>query len=197
MSPLPRTRAAEHQSPPIGRRLAAAANTDGGDHGDAYLAPLRSTFAPSTSSLRIGEAANRAGVRPSLIRYYEKEGLLPAPARESGQRRYDESLLRRLAIIDVAQRAGLSLDEIRELVTAGNDPLAGQLRELADRKLPEIEALIERAERVRAWLQTAKGCGCHSIDECGLFDHPQLPPKDAARALSLVKVGGSSLARSG
>ena len=139
--------------------------------------------------MKIGEAAKRAGVRPSQIRFYEDEGVLPEPARESGQRRYDESILRRMAIIDVAQRAGLSLDEIRALVAAGDDPLAGQLREIADRKLPEIEALIDRAQRVRAWLRTAQGCGCQTIDECGLFDDRALPPKDAARSLSVVTVG--------
>lgn len=140
------------------------------------------------NSMRIGEVAEQVGVRPSLIRYYEAEGLLPEPLRKSGQRRYDRSVLRRLAVIDIAQRASLSLGEIRELVTAGNDPLGGQLRGLAERKLPEMDALIDRAQRVRAWLQTATGCGCQTIDECGLFDDPQLPPKDATRGLAAIKV---------
>jgi MerR family redox-sensitive transcriptional activator SoxR len=144
-----------------------------------------------TNSMRIGEVAQRAGVRPSLIRYYETQGLLAQAPRESGQRRYDESVLRRLAVIDIAQRAGLSLDEIRELVTAGTDPLGGQLRTLAERKLPEIDALIDRAQRVRAWLQTATGCGCTTIDECGLFDDPPLPPKDAARGLAVINVAAN------
>jgi MerR family redox-sensitive transcriptional activator SoxR len=122
--------------------------------------------------LRIGEIAQRAGVKTSLIRYYEDIGLLPEPTRISGQRRYDDTVLRRLAVIDVAQRAGMSLDEIRLLVQHGNEPMSGQLRELAARKLPEIDALIERAERVRTWLQTATRCGCQSIDDCALFDEP-------------------------
>src|SRR5918998_832425 len=106
------------------------------------------------AQMRIGEAARRAGVRVSLIRYYEQIGLLPEPVRVSGQRRYDGSVLRRLAVIDVAQRAGLSLDEIRELVQHGTDPMSEHLRALAERRLPEIDALIERAQRVRTWLQT-------------------------------------------
>jgi MerR family transcriptional regulator, redox-sensitive transcriptional activator SoxR len=125
--------------------------------------------------MRIGEVARRAGVRVSLIRYYEDIRLLPAAERVSGQRRYDETVLRRLAVIDVAQRAGLSLDEIRELVQHGNDPMSAQLRELAERRLPEIDALIERAQRVRSWLQSATSCDCQSIDECALFDDPALP----------------------
>ena len=120
--------------------------------------------------MRIGEVARQAGVRVSLIRYYEEIGLLPEAPRVSGQRRYDESILRRLAVIDVAQRAGLSLEEIRELVEHGNDPMNDRLRALAERRLPEIDALIERATRVRAWLETATRCGCERIDDCALFD---------------------------
>src|SRR3954471_11998802 len=120
--------------------------------------------------MRIGEAARRAGVRVSLIRYYEDVGLLPEPERVSGQRRYDESVLRRLAVIDVAQRAGLSLVEIRELVEHGSDPMNDRLRALAARRLPEIDALIARAERVRSWLQAATACSCETIEECALFD---------------------------
>ena len=120
--------------------------------------------------MRIGDVAARAGVRTSLIRYYEDIGLLPTPERLSGQRRYDHTVLRRLAVIDVAQRAGMSLDEIRLLVEHGNEPMSGHLRELANRKLPEIDAHIERAQRVRAWLEAATGCDCQSIDDCPLFD---------------------------
>ena len=125
--------------------------------------------------MRIGEVARRAGVRVSLIRYYEEIGLLPEPERLSGQRRYDDSVRRRLAVIDVAQRAGLSLSEIRDLIEHGNDPMSKRLRELAERRLPEIDALIERAQKVRTWLETATGCGCQTIDECALFDDRALP----------------------
>jgi DNA-binding transcriptional MerR regulator len=114
-------------------------------------------------------------VRVSLIRYYEELGLLPEPDRVSGQRRYDETVLRRLAVIDVAQRAGLSLEEIRELVEHGNDPMNDRLRVLAERRLPEIDALIERAQRVRIWLEAATACDCQAIDDCVLFDDPALP----------------------
>lgn len=130
--------------------------------------------------MRIGEVARRAGVRVSLIRYYEEIGLLPEAERVSGQRRYDAAVLRRLAVIDVAQRAGLALDEIRELLDVGNDPLSAQLHDLAARKLPEIEALIERAERVRQWLRAAQGCDCEAIDECGLFDDAAAPATGSA-----------------
>jgi MerR family redox-sensitive transcriptional activator SoxR len=139
-------------------------------------------------AMRIGEVAEHARVRTSLIRYYERIGLLPAPERVGGQRRYDESVLRRLAVIDVAQRAGLSLDEISELVHAGSDPISEELRHIAVRKLPEIDALIDRAQRVRAWLETATGCGCQTIDECVLFDGAALPPTADAQAFDPIRV---------
>ncbi len=139
--------------------------------------------------MRIGEVARRAGVRVSLIRYYEDIGLLPEPDRVSGQRRYDETVLRRLTVIDVAQRAGLALDEIRVLIEHGNDPVSAGLRELAERRLPEIDALIARAQRVRTWLQSATGCACRTIDECALFDDAALPPGKDRPALTVLHAG--------
>ena len=142
------------------------------------------------TQMRIGEVARRARVRVSLIRYYEEIGLLPEPQRVSGQRRYAESVLRRLAVIDIAQRAGLTLDEIRELVEHGNDPMSARLRELAERRLPELDALIDRAQRVRTWLQTATGCECQRIDDCALFDHAPLASAHEARPLAVMHAGG-------
>lgn len=146
------------------------------------------------ADMRIGDVARRAGVRVSLIRYYEEIGLLPQAPRVSGQRRYDASVLRRLAVIDVAQRAGLSLDEIRDLLEIGTDPLSGRLQQLAQRKLPEIEALIDRAEKVRAWLRSATGCDCHSVDECRLFDDISLPAARDSAALRIVRVPSGAAA---
>jgi MerR family redox-sensitive transcriptional activator SoxR len=139
--------------------------------------------------MRIGEVARRAGVRVSLIRYYEQIGLLPEPERVSGQRRYDATMLRRLTVIAVAQRAGLSLDEIRELVEHGNDPMNARLQAFAARRLPEIEALIERAQQVRTWLQQATSCSCSRIDDCALFDDPGLPRETGGRRLAITHVG--------
>ena len=106
----------------------------------------------------------------------------------SGQRRYDNTVLRRLSVIDVAQRAGMSLDEIRLLVDHGTAPMSAQLRDLAVRKLPEIDGLIERAQRVRAWLNTATGCDCQSIDECALFDEPLAQQRETPFKLPLSRV---------
>jgi MerR family redox-sensitive transcriptional activator SoxR len=152
------------------------------------LKPASGQAMSSEPTMRIGEVARRAGVNVSLVRYYDRIGLLPPAGRVSGQRHYDESALRRLAVIDVAQRAGLSLDEIRELLDHGNDPMSERLRELAERRLPEIDALIDRAQRVRTWLATATGCGCERIDQCALFDDAALPSAGTAPSLSVTPV---------
>jgi MerR family redox-sensitive transcriptional activator SoxR len=124
------------------------------------------------ATLSIGEVAERAGVNVSAIRYYERNGLLPEPERESGQRRYTSETIRRLGTIDVAKRAGFSLAEVRTLLasTDAGAPAHEQLRALAERKLPEVEALIERAEAMRGWLSAAAACGCESLDACALFE---------------------------
>jgi MerR family redox-sensitive transcriptional activator SoxR len=65
--------------------------------------------------LSIGEVARQVGIRASAIRYYEQAGLLPAPRRRSGQRRYDPDIIDRLALIEFAQQAGFTIGEIRTL----------------------------------------------------------------------------------
>ena len=121
--------------------------------------------------LTIGEVAGLAGKSPSAIRYYEQIGLLPEPERVNGRRRYDAGIVRTLAVIETGQRAGLALDEIKLLLSASPDDAAaiGRLREVANRKLPEIVALIQRSELVRGWLECAARCECPNLDECPLF----------------------------
>ena len=129
--------------------------------------------------LTIGELARRTGRRPSSIRYYEQIGLLPQPARVGGQRRYGAGAVRTLAVIDTGQRAGLALEEIKALLSAspGDKAAVDRLRDIADRKLPEIALLIERSELVRAWLECAARCECPNLDDCPLFDDPDLMPR--------------------
>jgi MerR family redox-sensitive transcriptional activator SoxR len=146
--------------------------------------------------LTIGEVAQQVGLKTSAIRYYESVGVLPEPERESGQRRYTKETVRQLQVIDVAKRAGFSLEEARALLATEREgsPAYAQLRELAQRKLPEVDALIERAQAMRAWLHTAAGCGCQTLDVCTLFDvesdrHRALRTHDAPPALSISHVG--------
>lgn len=122
-------------------------------------------------TLGIGEVAEKAGSTVSAIRYYERNGLLPEAERVSGQRRFTAETLQRLGIISVAKQAGFSLDEVRVLLTSIDEgaPAHEQLQALAARKLPEVDALIERARVMRDWLTAASLCGCESLSTCGLF----------------------------
>jgi len=140
--------------------------------------------------LTIGQVAEHAGLRTSHIRFYERVGVLPQPERVSGQRRYRAEVLHRLSIIDVAQRAGLTLEEIAPLTNAddrGAD--AGRhIRAVAEEKLPQIDALIARARAVKQWLEVAQSCDCTSVDVCGLFVDPTLlPPGDVVLDVRQVR----------
>jgi len=118
--------------------------------------------------LTISEVARQVGLRPSAIRYYEQLGILPPAQRRSGQRRYDETTLNRLAIIQRARQIGFTLDEIRELFFGFRaDTRPGKRwAELSRRKLIELEALSEVIKTVQSFLRT-QNCHCETLDECG------------------------------
>lgn len=125
----------------------------------------------TSESLTIGQVATQAGLRTSSIRYYESIGVLSDPERVSGQRRYSPEIFVRLGFIDVAQRAGFSLEEIRELLESSSKAQASErLQELARRKLPDVEQLIARAEAMKGWLEAANSCECPTLEMCLLFE---------------------------
>jgi MerR family redox-sensitive transcriptional activator SoxR len=137
----------------------------------------------SSESLSIGEVASISGKAPSAIRYYESIGLLPEPVRVSGRRRYPASVVRPLSVIDTAQRAGLSLDDIRLLLHAPTEDANAveQLRLVAERRLPALREAIARAELVREWLEQAADCCCPTLETCPLFDGPSPLPERRLR----------------
>ncbi len=119
--------------------------------------------------LTIGQVARQAGIRTSTLRYYEEIGLLAAPARVSGQRRYDEGILRRLALIKLAQRAGLTIAEIHTLLHDFPDETlpAERWRTLAEPKLAEVQHLMQHLQDMQRLLEQTLECECRSMDECG------------------------------
>ena len=133
--------------------------------------------------LSIGEVANRTGLRPSAIRYYESAGLIPQPERVNGQRRYPHDVLTHLAIVRMAQEAGFTIGEIHTLVSGfpASTPASQRWHELAQRKLPEVDALIERLIAVRRVLEQSLECGCLTLDACAAIGwdkttDPDIPP---------------------
>jgi MerR family transcriptional regulator, redox-sensitive transcriptional activator SoxR len=128
----------------------------------------------------------------SRIRYYETRGLIPAPERLAGKRRYSGAVFRRLAIIDAAQRVGFSLEEIRDLLGARDQPAHERLRQLALLKLPELDDLIGRATSVRRLLKICSTCKCESIDVCRMFDERVLALREPAASSAKKRVRARS-----
>ncbi|MGI8520416.1 MAG: MerR family transcriptional regulator [Actinomycetota bacterium] len=104
-------------------------------------------------ALRVSDVAGRVGLTPATIRYYERIGLLPVPERTpSGYRQYDEDVADRLRFIKGAQRFGLRLEEIRELLQIqdrGQCP-CGHTRELLRTRVSEVDEEMRRLRRLRS-----------------------------------------------
>jgi MerR family redox-sensitive transcriptional activator SoxR len=121
-----------------------------------------------TRELTIGEVADQAGLRTSAVRYYESVGLLPASKRVNGRRVFGPEIVRLLHTVRFAQQAGFTVAEIRTLFHGfgANVPPSTRWRQMADRKLAELDALVARAERMRQALRAAMQCGCLRIEDC-------------------------------
>jgi MerR family transcriptional regulator, redox-sensitive transcriptional activator SoxR len=120
--------------------------------------------------LTISEVARQVGLQASAIRYYEKIGLLPPAHRMSGQRRYDTTVLYRLAIIQMARQLGFTLAEIRELFLGfGNATRASERwQTLSRKKLAELEGLMDGIKTVRRLLKRmTQNCRCNTLEQCG------------------------------
>lgn len=115
--------------------------------------------------------AARAGVRVSALRFYEDRGLISSHRSEGGQRRYERSVLRRVAFIQVAQRVGLTLEEIgRALATLPEERglSAEDWRQLSKEWRPMLDQRIRLLEGLRDELDSCIGCGCLSLERCRL-----------------------------
>ena len=135
--------------------------------------------------MKIGELASRAGLNASAIRYYEKLGLVPAPYRASGQRRYTDDAVYRVLLIRFARDMDFSLEEI-EIFMSGlnNKTLVGKLwKRLAHSKIKQVDETVVRAKRLKSLLEHLLRCRCASLREC--VDRLSLSPK-----LRLMRNGG-------
>ena len=118
--------------------------------------------------MKIGQLAARAGVNASAIRYYEKIGLLAAPHRVGGQRRYPSDALDRVLLIRFAGEMGFSLGEIKLFVHGlrENAPVGPRWRKLANRKIREVEENIKRSLLLKTLLESLLHCRCASLQVC-------------------------------
>ena len=143
--------------------------------------------------MRIGELAAQAAVTVKTVRFYERVGVLPEPARRpSGYRDYDAAALMRLRFVKAAQAAGLTLAEIRQIITvrARIGPPCRQVADLLearvdalDRRIAELSALREDIRRLRARADELDPAACTPDAVCHVIaaTDPPDPPRQAAQ----------------
>ncbi len=122
-------------------------------------------------SLSVGEVAQRSGVPVSTVHFYESRGLIASARSEGNQRRFRGAVLRRIAIIKVAQRTGIPLDEIKDML--GDYPpdaklSALQWQDMSSRWRASLNRRIDTLTRLRDNLDNCIGCGCLSLADCPL-----------------------------
>ena len=130
--------------------------------------------------LTIGELSERSGAAVSALRYYESLGLLTSTRTSGGQRRYARSALRRVAVVQAAQRVGLSLAEVGEAMAGlpvDRAPGKAEWARMSRTWRARLDTRIAELERVRDDLDGCIGCGCLSLRSCRLYN-----PGDAAAA---------------
>ncbi|HTX77903.1 MAG TPA: redox-sensitive transcriptional activator SoxR [Terracidiphilus sp.] len=123
------------------------------------------------TELSVGQVATRSGIAVSTLHFYEAEGLIRSWRNEGNQRRYAREVLRRVAVIRVAQRAGISLAAIREaLKSLPNErtPTAQDWRKLSRTWRTDLDRRIQRLIGLRDQLDGCIGCGCLSLGVCPL-----------------------------
>ncbi|WP_440089358.1 MerR family transcriptional regulator [Streptosporangium sp. LJ11] len=118
--------------------------------------------------LTIGELASRTGVATSALRYWEELGLLPAPARVSGQRRYPPSAVGLVGVVVLLRDVGFTLREIKAFI-ASRSPAGDGWRELYRRKLAELDQRIAQAQVARTAIAHGLACPHEDIFECPNF----------------------------
>lgn len=121
-----------------------------------------------TKQLTIGELARTTGVATSAVRYWEELGLVPAPARVSGQRRYPASAVGLVGLILLLRDVGFTLREVKALVASRSDDLHAW-RELHQRKLAELDERIAQAQAARTAIAHALACRHQDIHSCPKF----------------------------
>ncbi len=118
--------------------------------------------------LTIGELARQTDVATSALRYWEELGLLRAPARIAGQRRYPRSAVRLVGEILVLRDVGFTLREIEALITSRSSAADGW-RELHQRKLAELDERIAHAQAARTAIAHALACPHDDVHDCPVF----------------------------
>jgi len=125
----------------------------------------------ATDHLTVSDVADRSGFTPSALRFYEREGLIHATRTSGNQRRYERSVLRRLAFIRAARNVGLSLEEVEAALATlpeSRNPTRADWSRLSRSWRQRLDDQIAALQRLRDGLDSCIGCGCLSLKTCGM-----------------------------
>ncbi|MGV9824183.1 MULTISPECIES: redox-sensitive transcriptional activator SoxR [unclassified Gordonia (in: high G+C Gram-positive bacteria)] len=123
--------------------------------------------------LSVGELAQRAGIAPSAVRFYEDQGLIFARRTPGNQRRYHRAMLRRVAFIRASQAAGIPLSVIAEVFAELGDhesPPRSMWEAASKRWIADIDRRIALLQNMRDMIGSCVGCGCLSLGSCHLLN---------------------------
>lgn len=127
----------------------------------------------STRELSVGEVARRSGVAVSALHFYERKGLIHSQRTAGNQRRFQSDVLRRLALIQAAQRVGMPLQAVAERLAElpeGRAPSKTDWAKMSARWRKELDERIATLQFMRDQLSDCIGCGCLSLKRCGLLN---------------------------
>ena len=139
--------------------------------------------------LSVGEVAKRSGVAVSALHFYEQRGLIRSNRIGGNQRRYGRDVLRRIAVIRVAQEVGIPLADIAATLDSlpdGRTPTRDDWARLSTAWRNDLDRRIEQLKKLRDGLTDCIGCGCMSIDKCPLRNREDRLAKEGTGARRLA-----------
>jgi MerR family transcriptional regulator, redox-sensitive transcriptional activator SoxR len=125
------------------------------------------------TELTIGELSERSGVPQSALRFYERQGLISSGRTDGNQRRFERVTLRRVALIQAGKAAGIPLERIRDALDTlpnGKTPTKRDWERLSRGWAAELDERIATLQAIRGRLTSCIGCGCLSLQTCGLLN---------------------------
>lgn len=164
------------------------------------IIPLQPAERPlrARDPLSVGEVAERSGIAVSALHFYESKGLIASTRSTGNQRRYQRSVLRRLAVIRVAQRMGLPLSVIADAfghLPAAKAPTVADWRRLSAAWRKDLDARIDMLTKLRDQLDGCIGCGCLSLKACPLRNPQDMMAGQGPGAHMEEEAGGRKPAR--
>lgn len=124
--------------------------------------------------LSVGQLAARSGVAVTALHFYESKGLIHSTRNAGNQRRYPREVLRRVAVIKIAQRLGIPLATIHaalQSLPTDRAPSAADWQRLSEQWREDLDRRIEKMTMLRDQLDGCIGCGCLSMQSCPLRNH--------------------------